>query len=126
LKSVTQGFSPESWAGRVASDDVMSISIARQFMKIHIKSNFFVPGLKERDSVTMAHSTMSLRQFLEELARMSPTPIEYVHSGAKTLNPDDWEVEVNSVPYQQHPEGLETQLKDGDTVTIKILAFGGG
>jgi len=95
-------------------------------MKIHVKSNFFVPGLKEKDSVTLALSSMSLRQFLEELARMSPTPIEYVRPGAKTLNPDDWEVEINSVPYQQYPEGLETHLKDGDTVTIKILAFGGG
>ena len=95
-------------------------------MRVNIKSNFVVPGLKEKDSVTLDATTMSLRQFLEELARMSPTPIEYVRPGAKTLNPDDWQVEINSVPYQQCPEGLETQLKDGDTVTIKILAFGGG
>jgi len=95
-------------------------------MKIHIKSNFFVPGLKEKDRVALALSTISLRQFLEELARMSPTSIEYVRPGATTLNPDDWEAEINNVPYQQYPEGLDTSLKDGDTVTIKILAFGGG
>jgi len=95
-------------------------------MKIYIKSNFVVPGVKEKDSVSFDLSSMSLGQFLEELARMSPTPIEYVRPSAKTLNPDDWEVDINNVPYQQHPEGLGTHLKDGDTVTIKILAFGGG
>jgi len=95
-------------------------------MRVNIKSNFFVPGLKEKDSVTLNASSMSLRQFLEELGRMSPTPIEYVRPGAKTLDPDDWEVDINNVPYQKCSEGLETSLKDGDTVTIKILAFGGG
>jgi len=95
-------------------------------VKIYIKSNFVVPGVKEKDSVSFDVSSMSLRQFLEELARMSPTPIEYVRPGAKTLNPDDWEVDINNVPYQKNREGLETSLNEGDTVTLKILAFGGG
>ncbi len=57
---------------------------------------------------------------------MSPKPIEYVRPGAEVLNPDGWEAEINRIPCQDLPEGLETQLKDGDTVTLKILAFGGG
>ena len=57
---------------------------------------------------------------------MAPTPIEYVRPGAKTLESDEWEVGINDTPYQYCGEGLETLLKDGDTLTIKILALGGG
>ena len=95
-------------------------------MKIYIKSNFFVPGLEHKESVEFDHSSMTLREFLEELSRMAPTRIEYVRPSAKTLDPDDWEVDINQVPYQHCSNGLETLLTDGDTVTIKILAFGGG
>ncbi len=94
-------------------------------MKIYIKSNFVVPGLEDSDSVDIDGSTLTLRQFLEKLSTMSPTPIEYVRAGAKTLNPDDWEIDINGVPCNER-EGLETLLKDGDTVTLKIVVFGGG
>jgi hypothetical protein len=95
-------------------------------MKLHINSNFFVPGLEQEESVTSPASTIKLYHFLEELARMSPTPIEYVRPGAKTLDPDDWEVAINDIPYQDCPEGLQTSLRDEDRVTIKIMAYGGG
>lgn len=95
-------------------------------MKIHIKSNFIVPGLEDKESVDCDSSNMTLRQFLEELSRKAPTPIQYVRSGADALDPDDWEVEVNGIFYKDCRDGLEAQLEDGDTVTIKILASGGG
>jgi hypothetical protein len=95
-------------------------------MRIYIKSNFVVPGLKDGDSVDIDRSSMTLRQFLEELATISPTPIEYVRAGAKTLNPDDWEIDINDIPFHEHRKGLETLLKDEDTVTLKIMVFGGG
>jgi hypothetical protein len=95
-------------------------------MRIYIKSNFVVPGLKDGDSVDIDRPTVTLKQFLEELERISPTPIEYVRAGAKTLNPDDWEIDLNEVPFHELREGLETLLKDGDTVTLKIVVFGGG
>ncbi len=95
-------------------------------MEIHIKSNFIVPGLDDKDSVDVDGSSMTLREFLEELSRRAPTPIQYVQPGANVLNPDDWEVEINGIPYKDCSDGLEAHLKDGDTVTIKILAFGGG
>ena len=98
----------------------------RYAVKIWIKSNFVVPGLKETDSVSLDSSPMNLRQFLIELAGLAPTRIEYVRPGAAALNPDDWEVEINGIPYQKTLKGLDTLLNDGDTVTINILAFGGG
>jgi len=95
-------------------------------MKLYITSNFFVPGLEHADSVEIDHPGMTLREFLEELSKRAPTPIEYVRPGAETLDPDDWEVAINGIPYQLCADGLRTVLKDGDTVRISLLAFGGG
>ena len=46
--------------------------------------------------------------------------------GAQTINPDEWEIKINDIPYLQCTRGLETSLKDGDTVTIIIIPLGGG
>jgi hypothetical protein len=95
-------------------------------MKIYVKSNFVVPGLVNGEFLDLDRSQLTMREFLEELSMMAPIRIEYVRPGAKTLAPDEWEVDINDIPYQQYSEGLETFLKDGDTVTIRISALGGG
>jgi hypothetical protein len=95
-------------------------------MRINLRSNFVLPGLEDKESLDLDRSGLTLREFLEELSRRAPIRIEYVRPGAGVLDPDEWEVEVNGVPYQSCGAGLETFLKDGDTVTIRILALGGG
>ena len=95
-------------------------------MKIYVKSNFVVPGLNGRESVDLDQSQLTIREFLHKLSERSPTRVEYVRSGAQAINPDEWEIRINDTPYQQWSAGLETFLKDGDTVTIIIIAFGGG
>ena len=96
-------------------------------MKIPIKSNFVVPGLEDREYVEVDQAEMTLRQLLEELQRLAaPSPIEYVRPGARALDPDDWEVDINGLPYQKSDRELETPLRDGDTVSIRIMALGGG
>jgi molybdopterin converting factor small subunit len=95
-------------------------------MRINLRSNFVLPGLEGEESLELDRSGLTLREFLEELSRRAPIRIEYVRPGAGTLDPDEWEVEVNGVSYQSCGAGLETLLKDGDTVTIRILALGGG
>ncbi len=96
-------------------------------MKIHIKSNFVVPGLEDREYIEIDRAEMTLRELLEQLQRLAaPSPIEYVRPGARALDPDDWEVDVNGLPYQKRDLDLETPLKDGDTVSIRIMALGGG
>jgi len=95
-------------------------------MKIYIKSNFVVPGLDDREIVDLNCSHMTLREFLEQLSEMAPNRIEYVQPDAEILDPVDWEVDINEIPYQNCEYGLETLLRDGDTVTIRILALGGG
>jgi hypothetical protein len=95
-------------------------------MKIMIKSNFVVPGLEDGESLELNVSNLTLREFLENLSRLSPDPLEYVVPGADRLDPDDWEFEINDVPYQDFEEGLEKSLNDEDKVTIRVLAQGGG
>lgn len=85
-----------------------------------------MPGLEEKDSVDIERSEIRLLDFLGELSKMSPARIEYVRPGAEALDPDDWEVDINGIPYQQCAGGLRTLLRDGDTVTLKIMAMGGG
>jgi hypothetical protein len=95
-------------------------------MKITIKSNFVVPGLEDEESLDLRDAQITLKDFFEELSSRSPDPLEYIEPGADRLDPDDWEVEINDIPYQDFDEGLEKMLKDGDTVTIRVLAQGGG
>lgn len=95
-------------------------------MKIHIKSNFVVPGLEDKESVNINGHEIRVRAFLEKLSTMSPQGLKYVEPGADRLDADYWEIDINDIPYQNHEKGLEHLLKDGDTVTIKIMALGGG
>jgi len=95
-------------------------------MKIYIKSNFVVPGIEDNDWIEMDCQEMALREFLEALAELSPDPLVYVEPGSDRLDPDDWEIDINDVPYQDFIEGLEYPLRDGDVLTIRILAQGGG
>jgi molybdopterin converting factor small subunit len=95
-------------------------------MRVSIKSNFIVPGLEDQEGIDLDRATITLREFLKELSERSPTRVEYVRSGAQAINPDEWEIKINDTPYQQWSAGLETPLKDGDTVTIIIIPLGGG
>jgi hypothetical protein len=95
-------------------------------MKIMIKSNFMIPGIEDEESFELSGSRVTVREFLENLSKLSPDPLDYVAPGADRLDPDDWEVEINDVLYQDFEEGIEKYLNDGDTVTIRVLAQGGG
>ena len=95
-------------------------------MRIYVKSNFIVPGLDNGEFVNLDQSQLTLREFLKWLSEKAPTRVEYVRPGAQTINPDEWEIRINDTPYPQWSAGLETPLKDGDTVTIIIIPLGGG
>jgi len=93
-------------------------------MKIFIQSNFVVPGLDGKEVLELEATEIKLRDFLEELSSRAPMRIEYIRNGI--IDPDEWEIEVNGIPYSKCKEGLDTLLKDNDQVTIKIMALGGG
>jgi hypothetical protein len=95
-------------------------------MKIFLKSNFVIPGLEQQEWFEIDRPEMNLREFLEDLGQLSPDPLVYVEPGADRLDPDDWQVEINECTYLDFPEGLEKIIKDGDVITITLLAQGGG
>jgi molybdopterin converting factor small subunit len=95
-------------------------------MKIYVKSNFVVPGLDSGEFVDLDDSRLTIREFLGVLSERSPTRAEYVQPGAQTINPDEWEIRINDIPFPQWSAGLDTPLKDGDTVTLIIIPLGGG
>jgi hypothetical protein len=95
-------------------------------MKIFIESNFVLPGLEDEAGLEIDQPEITLREFLEKLSSMSPDRVEYVEPGAQALDPFDWEVEINGFPYQDYEAGLQHLIKDGDSVTIRIVALGGG
>jgi molybdopterin converting factor small subunit len=95
-------------------------------MKIHVNSNFVVPGLLNGESVDLDRTRLTIGEFLKELAEKAPTRVEYVRPGGRTIDPDEWEIKINGVPSPQWKDGLETPLRDGDTVTITLVPLGGG
>jgi molybdopterin converting factor small subunit len=95
-------------------------------MKIYVNSNFVVPGLDSGEFVDFDQKQLTIGEFLKDLGERAPTRVEYVRPGAETINPDEWEIRINDIPYPQWKGGLETPLRDGDTVTIIIIPLGGG
>ena len=95
-------------------------------MRIYVKSNFVVPGLDSGEFVDLDRSQLTIGAFLRELAERSPTRVEYVRPGTQTINPDEWEIRINDILSPKWKSGLETPLKEGDTVTIIIIPLGGG
>jgi hypothetical protein len=95
-------------------------------MKIYVESNFIVPGLVNGEFVDSDQKQLTIREFLKELAEKAPTRVEYVRPGGQTIDPDEWKISINDIPSPQWKNGLETCLRDGDTVTIIIVPLGGG
>jgi len=95
-------------------------------MRIYVKSNFIVPGLVKGEFADLNRPQLTIGAFLKELAERSPTRVEYVRPGTQTIDPDEWEIKINDIPSPKWKSGLETPLKDGDTVTIVIIPLGGG
>lgn len=94
-------------------------------MLIHLKSNIFLPGLEDKESIDAGGGALTLRALLEELTVMAGQGrVDYVRPGAPETS-EDWEVLVNGKDLQGFG-GLDAPLAGGDTVTINMLVIGGG
>ncbi len=94
-------------------------------MMIHVKSNIFLPGVEQKEHLDVDRPKLTVREFLEELSGLAgPKRVTYVRPGAPTVE-DDWEVRVNDVDLRDFG-GVDSNLKDGDTVTVNMLVVGGG
>ena len=95
-------------------------------MKIFVESNFIIPGLENEDRLNFDESELTLKRFFERLSEISSNRLEFIETDSLDINPEDWEIEINGMPYQNYEKGLAHLLKDGDRVGIKILPIGGG
>jgi len=93
-------------------------------MVVRIVSNFVIPGL-EGESLDVAEG-ITLRQLLVEISRISEKRLEFFRKESDVVDSEDWEISINNAPYYTQAMQLETPLKDGDLVGIRISIIGGG
>ncbi|OPY85314.1 MAG: hypothetical protein A4E65_00142 [Syntrophorhabdus sp. PtaU1.Bin153] len=93
-------------------------------MRIRIESNFDIPGMHGNELELEDGTT--LRQVLGEIARITEGRIEFFRRGSDRLDTEDWEVDLNGVPYHACNGQLETLIADGDVVAVRLVVIGGG
>lgn len=95
-------------------------------MRIYLESNFFLLGAGgDIDSIDFNRPEMTLRELLEALSHRSPDSPEFFTPGGTDLSMG-WTVEVNGNVLGLFNVGLETVLRDGDRVGIKLDLICGG
>jgi len=93
-------------------------------IRVRIESNFIIHGLEGESLVV--EETSSVRQLLETISRLSEERYVFFAPGQDTLDPDDWEVDVNGRPYNGNRTESELPLRDGDAVSIRLMMYAGG
>ncbi len=77
------------------------------------------------DAIEMASG--SLRDLLVMLFAATPVASEMIDPRTGDIALEGlFEVSLNSVPHNRLPEGLNTQMQDGDTLTLSLILIGGG
>lgn len=94
-------------------------------MRVHLESNFFLLGSQDLESIDFERSDVTLRELLDIVSHRSCEAPEFFLQGRAELSPG-WIVEVNGNPLGLYNVGLETILKDGDKVAIKLELICGG
>ncbi|MCX5813856.1 MAG: hypothetical protein NT178_15105 [Proteobacteria bacterium] len=92
-------------------------------MKLKVKKMINIPEIP--DEVKM--ETGTLRDFLNKVLADTHFVKEIIDSRTGELRLDDlFEVRLNDVLYYTLPQGLDTGLQDGDTITVSLILLGGG
>jgi len=95
-------------------------------MRVSIDANFEVHGLFRPTELELEGSRITLRGLLEELSQRSGGEIRFIEDG--DVDPQEFLILLNGRPYRSLPQGLETEIGDGDRVTIIrfLEPLGGG
>jgi molybdopterin converting factor small subunit len=93
-------------------------------MEVHIASNFVIAGLYNEGIEIDEAST--IRSLLGTISRLSAQRLVFFERGRNTIDCEGWEVDLNGISYEAHPEGLDTHLNEGDVVAIRLRPLCGG
>ena len=94
-------------------------------MKINLESNFMLLGSEDIESMDFASREITLKELLETISSRSTNSPQFLNGDGTGLL-IDWDVEVNGRSLALCDRGVNTVLKDGDKVTIRLLLLGGG
>jgi len=94
-------------------------------MKIRIKGfGFDAVQAFGQEEVNLNAKPATLQALLQELAQKNRGEGEFFNPQSDTFF-GEYEIQVNSCPFFALPQGLSTELNDGDEVQI-MVALGGG
>lgn len=96
-------------------------------MKIRLKSFFYFDVVKAfgQEQINLKAERPTLRTLLQEVARKSKGEVEIINPQSGRVD-DEYFILVNGRDFQTLPQGLETELSEGDEVGIGLLYFWGG
>ena len=88
---------------------------------IHLKTSLLVPGLHS-EQVPLTEAIGSVGALLREIGRRAEVGL--IDAEGEPI--DFLDVRLNDIKLAFHPAGLDTRLKDGDHVLIRLVPIGGG
>jgi hypothetical protein len=93
-------------------------------MKIDLESNFKLLGSHNIDSVELKASEIALKDFLRIMSDRSAKSPEYINSDGTGLD-KFFQIQINGRVLNLYENGINSVLKDGDTVAIYSNAHDG-
>ncbi|MCX8023243.1 MAG: hypothetical protein N2745_10780 [Syntrophorhabdaceae bacterium] len=94
-------------------------------MKLLLESNFMLLGNRDIDSIEFETDGVTLKMVLEKIASLSSNSPEFLNREGTELA-IGWNIEINGRSLDLYNDGVNTLLKDGDRVLIRLDLLGGG
>lgn len=94
-------------------------------MKIHLESNFKLLGSDNIDSLDFDCARIPVKDVLRIMSDRSTMSRQYINSEGTGIE-FGWQVHVNGRILDFCENGINTVLKDGDTVAIYLDVLDGG
>ncbi len=93
-----------------------------------METNFEMRGVFSPGEVALQTRNTTLRTLLEELSDRCQGRIKFIDPESRDVDPEEYEVLINGCVYQFLPNLLETELNEGDKVSITrwFEPLGGG
>jgi hypothetical protein len=102
-------------------DSISGEAVGTTGATIHLKTSLLVPGLHS-EHVPLTDAIGSVGALLREIGRRAE--VSLIDAAGEPI--DFLDVRLNDIKLAFHPAGLDTRLKPGDRVLIRLVPIGGG